>query len=218
MEQRPAGSSERTQKSSEVGKGRSMRDFFAFRTMIAGSVIQVVFVLGLIGIVIGSIGAIANDQTVAGLLIFIFGALYWRILCELLIVVFRMNSSLNAIRQNTAGLAPASSIPASPVDARREEPELTPSTAHAVSGSGSDAPGSCNRRHHRFRDGVATRGLVRRLRTSRPQALVGWNSVGDEGRRASVRPLSGAHRSARTRPTRSSSVSAPPRGSSPGRR
>ena len=85
-----------------------MRDFFAFRTMITSSVIQVVFVLGLIGIVIGSIGAIANDQAAAGLLILIFGGLYWRILCELLIVVFRMNSSLNAISQNTAGLAPAS--------------------------------------------------------------------------------------------------------------
>ena len=116
-----------------------MRDFFAFRTMITGSVIQVVFVLGLIGIVIGSIGAIASDQAAAGILILIFGGLYWRILCELLIVVFRMNSSLNAIRQNTAGLAPASSIPAGPVYAGREEPELTPSTAHAVSGGESDA-------------------------------------------------------------------------------
>ena len=135
-----------------------MRDFFAFRTMITGSVIQVVFVLGLIGIVIGSIGAIANDQAAAGLLILIFGGFYWRILCELLIVVFRMNSSLNAIRQNTAGLTPASSIPASPVDARREEAEVTPSTAHAVSGERERCACSCNRRHHRFRDGVATRG------------------------------------------------------------
>lgn len=84
-----------------------MRDFFAFRTMITGSVIQVVFVLGLIGIVIAGIGAIANDQAPAGLLILVFGLLYWRILCELLIVVFRMNSSLTAIRANTAGLAPA---------------------------------------------------------------------------------------------------------------
>ena len=119
-----------------------MRDFFAFRTMITGSVIQVVFVLGLIGIVIGSIGAIANDQAAAGLLILIFGGLYWRILCELLIVVFRMNSSLNVIRQNTAALSPASSVPADPAGMRGEEPELTASTAQAVSGSEREEAGA----------------------------------------------------------------------------
>jgi hypothetical protein len=37
----------------------------------------------------------------------IFGGLYWRIICEFIIVVFRMNTSLNAIRANTAALAPA---------------------------------------------------------------------------------------------------------------
>jgi hypothetical protein len=84
-----------------------MRDFFAFRTMISATVIQVIFVLGLIGIVIGAIGAIAGDQPVLGILLLVFGGLYWRIICEFIIVVFRMNSSLNAIRANTAGLAPA---------------------------------------------------------------------------------------------------------------
>jgi hypothetical protein len=84
-----------------------MRDFFAFRTMISATVIQVVFVLGLIGIVIGAIGAIAGDEPVLGILLLVFGGLYWRIICEFIIVVFRMNSALNAIRANTAGLAPA---------------------------------------------------------------------------------------------------------------
>jgi Domain of unknown function (DUF4282)/Protein of unknown function (DUF2510) len=84
-----------------------MRDFFAFRTMISATVIQVVFVLGLIGIVVAAIGAIASDQATFGILLLIFGGLYWRIICEFIIVVFRMNSSLNAIRANTAGLAPA---------------------------------------------------------------------------------------------------------------
>ena len=80
-----------------------MRDFFAFRRMITGVVIQIVFVLGLIAIVIAAIGAIANDQAVLGFVVLIFGALYWRILCEVLIVIFRMNDSLTAIRMNTVG-------------------------------------------------------------------------------------------------------------------
>lgn len=53
-----------------------MRDFFAFRTMISGFVIQIVFVLGLIAIVVGSIGALANDQVPAGVLILVVGTLY----------------------------------------------------------------------------------------------------------------------------------------------
>jgi hypothetical protein len=53
-----------------------------------------------------AIGAIANDQAAVGILLLIFGGLYWRIICEFIIVVFRMNSSLSAIRAHTAGLAP----------------------------------------------------------------------------------------------------------------
>ena len=83
-----------------------MRDFFAFRKMITPFVIQIVFVLGLVVVVIVGIGALANDQAVVGLLVLVFGGLYWRIVCELAIVFFRMNSSLSVIRANTAGLAP----------------------------------------------------------------------------------------------------------------
>jgi hypothetical protein len=89
-----------------------MRDFFAFRTMISGVVIQVVFALGLIVLVIASIAAIANDQAVFGLLLLVFGGLYWRVICEVFIVLFRMNSSLDAIRANTAP-ARATALPES---------------------------------------------------------------------------------------------------------
>jgi hypothetical protein len=81
-----------------------MRDFFAFRKMISAYVIQVVFVLGLIGIVIGAIAAAANDQALGGLLLLVFGGLYWRIICEVFIVLFRMNNTLTAIQANTAGM------------------------------------------------------------------------------------------------------------------
>jgi hypothetical protein len=82
-----------------------MRDFFAFRRMIAGVVIQVVFVLGLIAIVIAFIASLANDQALVGLLVLVFGTLYWRIICEVFIVLFRMNESLDTIKANTAALA-----------------------------------------------------------------------------------------------------------------
>ncbi len=112
-----------------------MRDFFAFRTMISATVIQVVFVLGLIGIVIAAIGAMANDQAPAGLLILVFGALYWRILCEFIIVVFRMNTSLNAIRANTSGLAPAFPSPPPGPGSLPEETAAPAGSSEAVSAS-----------------------------------------------------------------------------------
>ncbi len=122
-----------------------MRDFFAFRTMISAFVIQIVFVLGLIAIVIGAIGAFANDQAPAGVLILVVGTLYWRILCEVLIVVFRMNNSLDVIKDNTAGLAPALPVPGTldPAGMRMGEAELAASAPQAVSrGEGDPAAGA----------------------------------------------------------------------------
>ena len=115
-----------------------MRDFFAFRTMISATVIQVVFVFGLIGIVIAASGAIANDQAAVGILLLVFGGLYWRIICEFIIVIFRMNSSLAAIRANTVALAPTpprspSSSPSPPVATATEELEAGGSSTPATS-------------------------------------------------------------------------------------
>ncbi len=104
-------------------------------------VIQVVFALGLIAIVIGSIGASPTTRRLPGSSSR-RRRLDWRILCELLIVVFRMNSSLTAIRANTAGLAPA--LPASggtpdPGSARVEE-LASPATTSQVEGGAAAVP------------------------------------------------------------------------------
>jgi hypothetical protein len=84
-----------------------MGDFFAFRKMISGVVIQIVFAIGLLVIVVGGVGAITQHQPLIGLLVLVFGGLYWRILCEVLIVIFRMNDSLKDIKGHTAGILTA---------------------------------------------------------------------------------------------------------------
>lgn len=84
-----------------------MGDFFAFRKMISGTVIQIVFAIGLVLIVLGGIAAITQDQPLVGILLLVFGGLYWRIVCEVLIVIFRMNDSLRDIRASTAGILTA---------------------------------------------------------------------------------------------------------------
>jgi hypothetical protein len=114
-----------------------MRDFFAFRKMISAQVIQIVFVLGLIGIVIVAIAAIANDQPLAGLLLLVFGGLYWRIICEVFIVLFRMNSTLTAIQANTAAMSSGGTT--TPTGQRTVEPApvaATPAVAPAPAAAG----------------------------------------------------------------------------------
>jgi hypothetical protein len=91
-----------------------MADFFAFRTMIAATFIQVIFVIGLAGIALFALGAIANDQALAGLLLLAFGALYWRVVCEVFIVFFRMNETLAAIKTDTANLSTQPTTPSAP--------------------------------------------------------------------------------------------------------
>lgn len=84
-----------------------MGDFFAFRMLITPRFIQILFVLGLIGLVIAFAGAASNEQALAGILILAFGTLYWRILCELFFVLFRINDTLTLIKADTTVLAPA---------------------------------------------------------------------------------------------------------------
>jgi hypothetical protein len=84
-----------------------VRDFLTFRKLIATYFIQVIFWLGVVGLVVVFFGAISQDQALVGLLVLIFGGLYWRILCEVFIVLFRMNNTLTSISVDTAGLSGA---------------------------------------------------------------------------------------------------------------
>ena len=78
-----------------------MNEYLTFRKMITPVIIQILFWLGLVVIVIGGIGSMfsAEGGFWAGLLILVFGTIGWRIYCELIIVFFQMNKSLQDIRE-----------------------------------------------------------------------------------------------------------------------
>ncbi|HUU62703.1 MAG TPA: DUF4282 domain-containing protein [Dehalococcoidia bacterium] len=86
-----------------------MGDFLTFRRMITTIIIQIVFWLGLIGIIGWGVFIIidANDSyygwewegVVAGVLTLILGPIIWRVYCEILILLFRMNETLTDIRK-----------------------------------------------------------------------------------------------------------------------
>lgn len=82
------------------------RDFFFFDRMLTPKVITVIYWIFVAAIVIGGIGTMFAQSFIAGLLGMLVALVFARIWCELLIVVFKMNDALQAIRdQGNAGPA-----------------------------------------------------------------------------------------------------------------
>ena len=87
-----------------------MEDFLKFRKMITPTIIQVLFWVGVAGFVIMGLVTMANSFSArgfnvllgffGGLLVMVVGAVIWRVYCELLMLFFRMNETLNDIRDD----------------------------------------------------------------------------------------------------------------------
>ena len=89
-----------------------MGDYLSFRRMITPAFIQVIFWIAVIGIVIGGIVQITNHHAGAGLALIILGPIGVRIYAEILIVIFRINDNVFAIRTGKAGdTAPPPPVP-----------------------------------------------------------------------------------------------------------
>ena len=79
------------------GTGFDISDFLAFRYLVTPAFMTVIYVIGAAGITLGAIVSMISGQFIGGLLLLIFGNLYWRILLEFVMVLFRMNDSLQSI-------------------------------------------------------------------------------------------------------------------------
>ena len=74
-----------------------MNEYQTFRRMITPVFIQVIFWVAVVFIVLGGIVALADGQA-GGILIILLGPLAARIYAEILIVIFRINDNVAAIR------------------------------------------------------------------------------------------------------------------------
>ncbi len=93
--------------------GFNWGDFFSFRKMITPQFIQVIYIIGAALITFGGIGMMFNGQRDSGygsnpfsgfgvgLIVIAAGNLFWRIWCEFIIVIFRVNQSLKSIDEKT---------------------------------------------------------------------------------------------------------------------
>ena len=83
-----------------------MGDFLAFRRMITPIFMQIVFWIGVIGILVLGILAIVDGvsdesdagEVILGVLILIFGPIIWRVFCEIGILTFRIIETLADVR------------------------------------------------------------------------------------------------------------------------
>ena len=102
-----------------VSSGFNFKDFLSFKTMITLQIIQIVYVVIAILITLGGLatmfggggrsdfgggfggpsplGMLAGGGFFGGLIILVVGNIGWRMWCELIIVFFRMNKTLNNI-------------------------------------------------------------------------------------------------------------------------
>ena len=74
-----------------------MNEYLTFRRMITPVFIQVIFWIAAVLIVIVGLVALANGEP-GGILIILLGPLAARIYAEILIVIFRINDNVAAIR------------------------------------------------------------------------------------------------------------------------
>jgi len=81
-----------------------MKDLLFFDKMLTPKFITVIYWLLLVGVVIGGIGMMfagygfSFSAFFSGLLTIVFGAIFVRIWCELMMVLFKMNEALQDIR------------------------------------------------------------------------------------------------------------------------
>jgi len=71
-----------------------MNNFFAFREMISLTLIKFIYIAGIVAVIGWGISLIINGgiaNIIAGIVVLIFGNLFWRICCESWILFFSMH-------------------------------------------------------------------------------------------------------------------------------
>lgn len=77
----------------------SVKDFFLFRRMLLPYLIQVIFWIGLLAIIVLAIVNFYHKLFVLGISTLILGPVVWRIGCEYIIVLFKIQDTAADIRE-----------------------------------------------------------------------------------------------------------------------
>jgi len=78
-----------------------MQDLLSFNRMITPVFIHVIYWIGIVAVMLAGFGVVAGGGGILkGLLAMVVGVIVVRVGCEVLIVLFRINDNLAAIREN----------------------------------------------------------------------------------------------------------------------
>ncbi len=105
MEQQPGAPTQGTPPVAPA-PGFDFGDFLNFRYLITPGLITIIYVVGAVFITLAALASLAGGAPgfVAGVLVFVFGNLYWRVVLEFVIVLFRINDGIQAIERRGRGL------------------------------------------------------------------------------------------------------------------
>jgi hypothetical protein len=86
-------------------KPASFADFAAFRVMVTPSLIRALFWIGTIVLFVGGLvtASEGGQMIYVGLMVSIFGPVFWRLGCEGMIIFFRIHEALAEIRDELRG-------------------------------------------------------------------------------------------------------------------
>jgi hypothetical protein len=79
-----------------------MKDFLLFKRMVTPIIIQALFWLLLVMVISSVISYFIHKEIFTGIITLILGPIFVRVLCETIIVFFRINDNLADIRHKTA--------------------------------------------------------------------------------------------------------------------
>lgn len=90
----------------KAAEGFNVKDFLAFKYLITPPFMTIIYIIGAIGITLGSLASLTNGMAglIFGLVLFVFGNLYWRIILEFIMVLFSMNGALQSIDRRGKGM------------------------------------------------------------------------------------------------------------------
>lgn len=79
-----------------------IKGYFSFKRLVVIDIFKMIHILGIIAVIVLSINYIAlpglkND--ILGGCIFVFGNLAWRVICEVMVVLFSINQNLEEIKK-----------------------------------------------------------------------------------------------------------------------
>lgn len=90
---------EHLEKAEKRNDNMTLGGFFSFQFMISSKLIQIIYILGAVGITVASVVSMSGRSFWIGILGIIVGNLVWRLVCETAIIFFRMNEQLGLINQ-----------------------------------------------------------------------------------------------------------------------